>query len=161
MNLDAYYDKSDNAGSHLETGEHRVRVTKYRTIDANSGNKGVAFTVQDAMRCTSETDGFWFSEAALPRLARFAKACGMTREEMSGYNPMLPQSHQLLVGREFIATVTPQPDKPQYGHVSDWRSVDEETADDNTGHQHAPPPGDVIPTSTAPESATPQDDIPF
>ena len=38
----------------------------------------------------------------------------MTREEMGGYNPMLPQSHQALVGRELIATVTPQEDNPKY-----------------------------------------------
>lgn len=158
MSLADYYDKEEG-GQFLPVGEFHVNIKEYRTFEANSGNKGVDFTVQDPSRRICKTDGFWLTDAAMPRLAGFAKAAGMTREAMAGYEPLLPQSHQALIGRELMVGVTMEDGKDgkQYSRVTSWWPV--EAVQPATTHQHAPPPGDV-PHNTAPNSP-PADDIPF
>ncbi len=118
--LETYY---DGDGEYLGIGWHTVQITNYRTFVPNSKNPGVEFEVVDTTdKLKSKTDGFYFhTEGSLKRLASFARACGLTREECARYNTDSGNSHAALVGK--IVRVLVEKDG-KYHKVTEWAEED-------------------------------------
>ena len=158
---------ADHWTSHMDAGEHLVKVKEFRTFKANSGNNGVDFTVIDAQGRACKTEGFYLSTGALWKLAGFVKACGFDKEECRDYEPHIPQHHQRLVGRKLMAIVTMEQgrDGKMYSRVTDWRRAEAEQAPATQqapsppAPQHEPPDECYEPPEESYEP--PQDDIPF
>lgn len=106
-------------GNFLGSGWHDVIVTGYRTFQFNSGNPGVEFEVQSATGTTGKVSGFVLVEKALWKLANFARACGLTKEEAAKYNPHIPNSHQALLNKR-VRVRSEKPENSEYYEVVEW-----------------------------------------
>jgi len=119
MPLNDYWDtEPGQGGAYLEAGWHDVRTTDFRLASAHSGNKGVEFTVADKDGRRSKTSAFWFSDGSLPHLAKFAKACGMTREQAAMYEPTREDSHRMLLNKPLRVLV--EKGSKGYHEVTDY-----------------------------------------
>lgn len=132
-------------GKYLTEGWHEVVVKAFEVFTYNSGNSGVKFTVEGEGGRASGTDGFSLLPQALWKLAGFAQACGMTKEECCDYNPDDPNSHAMLVGRKLQVLV--QKEKEKYHRAVEWESVESITS------AAASPPVDAPTRAALPDTA--------
>jgi hypothetical protein len=146
MTLGEHYDSA--GGNYLEAGWHDTIVSDFETFDFNSGNRGVKFTVKGPGDRIGKTNGFVLIENSLWKLAGFAKACGMTKQEMMRYNEQSDQSHQLLLNRP-VRVLVEKVDK--YHEVVAWAVAD--------GSPLPPPPEPL--RQPAPVEPATGGDIPF
>ncbi len=118
MSLADYYKEK----TYLEAGEHLVTVDEYEIVFAKSGTKGVKLHLVDSQdKKIKET--FYLTEKALPRLAGFARACGLTEQEMGAYDEDNDDSHEVLLGKRVNIWVTegkPNDDGKTYNEVKSW-----------------------------------------
>ena len=131
----------------LEPGDHLVTVIEGRMFRYKSESQGVEFLLRDNFGKTLKTS-FCLVETILWRLCSFAKACGLSKDDLKAYDTDNPRSHALLVGREVMVRVT-RPEK--YCEVESWWPVDGE-APEAQKPTPTPPPG---------ETSKPEEDIPF
>ena len=123
MPLNDYWDtEPGQGGTYLEAGWHDVRVSDYRVFTAHSGNKGVNFTIVDKDGKSCKTGGFMFVDASLPHLAKFAKACGLTREQAATYDPTVESSHRILLNKPLRVLVEKDPKNDKYHIVTDYEA---------------------------------------
>lgn len=115
MALSEYWDKEVGAGgNYLRAGDWQVKVTGFDPFFANSGTPGVTFKLENTEGETRAT--FWLSEGSMARLASFAKACGMSREEAQQYDPMVKGNHSMLINHRVNVRVVLD-DKGKYHQV--------------------------------------------
>jgi hypothetical protein len=134
-------------GDWLRSGWHEVQVVDLDTSVRNdkTGNSGVSFDVQDERGAKGKVT-FWLTDKALWRLASFAAACGLTREEGAKYEPTERRSHLVLMKRKLQVLVIPD---GKYHRVDDWMPLGQ-----------VPP--SAPPAAPEPErETTPTDEIPF
>lgn len=93
-----------DSGKFLSEGKHNVSVAEYKTFKYNSGTRGVEFVLK-TQRGSSIKTSFCLHEKALWKLANFAKACGLTKEEAASYDENDPNSHRILLHRHLTITV--------------------------------------------------------
>lgn len=117
MSLADYAD----SGSWMKAGTHDVSVRAFRTFDYNTGNPGVEFTLADSAGRTIKT-GMPLTEKALWKLASFAQACGMTKEQLRTYDPHNPTAHRMLVNKRLRITIE-KPEGSKYHEVADWEPI--------------------------------------
>jgi hypothetical protein len=136
-----------NDGDYLGVGNHDpVEVTGFKTNRCDSGSMAVNFAV--ANNDGESKAGFVIKGKGIGRLASFAKACGMTRDEAAEYDPESKHSHQQLVGRKVGVHVKKD---GKYHEVDDWwpcGEAPEEPREPRVQHPNAdsgPSIGDDIP----------------
>lgn len=84
-------------GDYLKTGWHDVRITGVKMIDYGDG--GVEYELSNKSGKTKVA--FWFGEKRTWVLANFAKACGLTMDDMSKFNETAENHHKkFMVGRD-------------------------------------------------------------
>jgi hypothetical protein len=122
MSLADHYD-----GRYLGAGWHQVRVESYDCRFATTGTGLVEFTVRADNNSTSRAT-FFLTEKAMYRLAGFAKACGLSRDDAKRYDEQNANSHQVLVGARLNVHVEPKKgdDGKTYHRVTDWAGLDED-----------------------------------
>jgi hypothetical protein len=119
MSLADHYGKERGAGGkYLDAGEYDVVVTEYRCFTSNSGTRGVELVVADPQQRTSKAT-FWLTEKALPILASFAEACGISQQEARSYNDANEASNQIFVNRRVRVVVEKGDDG--YHKITDWK----------------------------------------
>lgn len=140
-------------GGFLPVGWHRVTITDATTIKYNSGSEGVEFALQSEAGVNGKAS-FVLVDSILWRLAGFAKACGITREQAAKYNEHSIGHHRRMIGKMVQVLVvrgSPRGDPPKsYNEVDDWLPMSKPTPVD----QPAPEPA-------TPVEEKPADDIPF
>lgn len=117
MSLADHYD----GGSWLQEGWHDVAIKGYNVFQYNSGSNGVQFELAGAGGRTGKVS-FCLVETILWRLAEFAKACGLTKEEAARYEPSSANSHHVLVGRRLQVRLIKE---EKYHEVVEWVAVGE------------------------------------
>ena len=149
------YDHSQG-GIYLQPGRHLCKVTGKRLFNYNTGSPGIEIEVKNERGQTGKI-GFCLVEAALWKLASFAKACGLSDADLKKYDPTSENAHKILIGKKFVARVD-KPDK--YSEITDWELpvVGGEPAPPETRSESkskaAKPPVDDEPAPT-------DDEIPF
>jgi len=133
-----------------------VRICDFRTFTAHSGNRGVNFTVIDKDGKTCKTSGFMFVDASLPHLAKFAKACGLTREQAATYDPAGEQSHRILMNKPLRVYVDKDPKNDKYHIVTDY-----EPRQGVQGSSVPVAPVEPVPFDPEPTLAPEDDETPF
>jgi hypothetical protein len=99
-------DLSKHANQYLSEGSYKVTVRPIGERDAglsnlfqaNSGNRGIEFVLEDEDGATTKAS-FMLVDKSLWVLASFAKACGLSKDELEKYD------HEMLVGREVMVRV--------------------------------------------------------
>lgn len=119
MSLADHYD----GGSWLGEGWHNVTVKDCSTFKYNTGSDGVQFQLNDAGGRTAKVS-FCLVNNILWRLAEFAKACRLTKDEAARYEPSSPNSHRVLVGRTLQVRLVKG---EKYHDVVEWIAVGENT----------------------------------
>lgn len=117
MSLADHYD----GGSWLQEGWHDVSIKGYNVFQYNSGSDGVQFKLTDTGGRTGKVS-FCLVETILWRLAEFAKACGLTKDEAARYEPSSANSHHVLVGRHLQVRLEKQ---EKYHEVVEWVATGE------------------------------------
>lgn len=149
---------SDYESPYLEADKwHDVRVDAVEETTSQTGTDGIQITVIETVtnrRGCHEI--FWLTDAAMYRLAGFAKACGLTSEEMQQYDERSITSHRSLLNRclqVFVEKVQSQTSDKMYNNITDWRKPD------------GTAPSMAIPTATPapaePPAESEHDGIPF
>lgn len=124
-------------GNFLPEGEHVVTITGHRMFNYNSGSPGVEFELRGRNGATGKI-AFCLVETIQWRLAQFAKACGLSRDECRDYDPLRSQCHARLHNRQVSVVVekgAPGKNGKQYNEVTDFRAVESEQS-----HQTPKPP---------------------
>lgn len=143
-----------DGGDYLGVGDHRCTVSKFRMFSAKTGTPGVEFTLRDS-RGKEIGLGLYLTEKAMGRLASFAKACGMSREEAARYNPAKQDAHNVMLNREVMVRV--EKNERDYSEVAEWWKVGEDAPKPYRQPQPAPqaqPASDYGPPVT-------DEDVPF
>lgn len=136
-------------GGYLQAGWHHVKVMEHRLFTAKSGNNGVEFMMQSLDAGGQAKEGFMLLDNCLWRLAQFARACGMTRDEAASYDPLNPNHHRKLHGLECWIEMVKDGD---YHKVDGFRSLGE----------GEPPPSRIDRSDEMPAvQEAKRDDIPF
>lgn len=117
MSLADYAD----SGSWMKAGVHDVSVRAVRVFEYNTGTPGVEFTLADQAGRTIKT-GMPLSEKALWKLASFAQACGMTKEQLRTYDPNNDSAHRILINKRLRITIE-KPEGSKYHEVADWEPI--------------------------------------
>jgi len=102
----------------LGKGWHDVRVATYE-VKTPSDKSLVEFIVHDRDKQKSKAT-FWLTDAAAWRLAGFAKACGLSKQQLAKYDTDRPVCHKMLVGKKVSVEVDLQDGSDKYHEVSDW-----------------------------------------
>jgi hypothetical protein len=121
-----------SGGDYLGEGWHSVHVEEYSTFEYNTGSPGVEFVLKDRAGKMQKLS-FCLVESIQWRLASFARDCGITEDEAKHYEPLQPNSHSALVGRQVqVHIIKGKPDKngKQYHEIDQWCSIEEPV--DNT-----------------------------
>lgn len=121
MSLADHYD----GGTWLQEGWHDVSIKSYNVFQYNSGSDGVQFELVDTRGRIGKVS-FCLVETILWRLAEFAKACGLTKEEAARYEPSSLNSHHVLVGRKLQVRLVKQ---DKYHEVVEWVATGENVSD--------------------------------
>lgn len=111
-------------GSYLGDGWHDVRVKDYRIFTANSGNRGIQFDVEDDNGRKSKTEGIMLMDSCLWKLAQFAQACGIDREQAAAYDPYNDASHRVLLGKRLRVHVGRDDKDDRYHVVDDYEKLE-------------------------------------
>lgn len=147
-----HYDES--GGNWLPEGEHNVMVSGCTPKKFNSGNVGVEFALYDNRRRQSKIM-FVLTENSLWRLAKFAKACGFSREDLINYDPQVFSNHQRFIGRRVMVDIAKgevQSNGKQYNEVRDFWPVEGGGESSESGNTQQ---------TVAPVQEELEDDIPF
>ena len=122
MGLNDYYDPDSDGGSskYLRAGWHDVRVDSCRMMQSKKATNGVEVIVKNASEQIAK-GAFWITPDALKILASFAKACGLTDQEMSGYDPANHNAHQVLINRPLSVEVALQEGSTKYHEIIGWK----------------------------------------
>jgi len=114
---------ADHIGEWLPIGDHKCVVTGVEVAKAGKNDNPILrVELTNDLQKKGKAD-FWLTEKALVRLADFAQACGLTKEEMANYDENNPESHQMLLNRQVIVRV----EKPgKYTETTEWCAIDEE-----------------------------------
>jgi len=148
---------ADHMGDqYLRSGDHVVKVTAYTSKEVNDKTL-LSLAVNDHRGHQSKVE-FWLTEKAIFRLARFAKACGLTDEQMAAYKEYTPDSARVLMGKKVGVRVEPQERDSKYHEVTDWWPFE--------GEAPAAPPldlpvRDLTPVPNEGSEETPKTDCPF
>mgnify|MGYP001572799602 CR=1 FL=1 len=140
-------------GNFLPEGEHLVTVVGHRMFTYTSQSQGVEFELRKRNGATGKI-AFCLVETIQWRLAQFAKACGLTRDECRDYDPLRSQCHARLHNRQVIVVVEkgmPGKNGKQYNEVTDYRAVESEQP-----HQQAKPPAAKLQPTTATHELGPE-----
>lgn len=90
-------DHYKEGGEYLRTGWHKVRITGVRMIEHGDG--GVEYQLEN--KSGKSKVAFWLNDKQAWVLANFAKACGLTVEEMAKFNESAEAHHKkMMVGRD-------------------------------------------------------------
>lgn len=133
--------------SYLPVGHHKVKVLSHRCFEFNSGSPGVEFEVMDAKKRKMKL-GICLKDTVIWKLAKFAKACGLSIEEARKYNPNTDACHKMLHGK-YVMVVVEKLEK--YCEVTDFYEVG----------GAAPPPAKESKPKEAPATGPSDDEIPF
>lgn len=141
---------SNYRSEYLGNGWHEVVVGKPEMFTANSGTQGVKFPLRGDGGTTMAS--FFLTEAAMFRLAAFAEACGLTKDELKAYDETNPNSHNVLIDRRLKVLVE-----------RDRRSKYHEAVDYIKAGDPTPMPAETpaTPIHDPGPPVTPEDDIPF
>jgi hypothetical protein len=143
---------------YLDVGWHDVTVKGFEIFTAHSGSSAVKFNCVGptgaAMEACLWLNGFdqktqQLSKKCLWKLAKFAKSCGLSDEQLAQYNEDDPNSHAALVGKKVKILVMPQRGKPQYCEVADFMPVTAPTPAYD-GPQRLTAQGPAAPTGDTP-----------
>jgi hypothetical protein len=146
----------------LPVGTYLVKVYDFEPVtNPRSGNEGLAFKVKNAQGQTGKYT-VWTTKdngttANLIGLKKLAKTCGITPEEMRGFQPAM------LTGLKFIATVEVNKDKPEFTNVVRADPMPKEAQGDVGAQTASQQTRAVAPTppQQAPERELGDDDLPF
>lgn len=148
--LHSHYDPNyvpGKSGNYLPAGKHKVRVVSFKTVTAKKGTSGVKFEFESIDDLLAH-ETFWLTDKAYPRLASFAKACGLSEKELEAYDPDVANDHAKLVNRVVVIDWQLQDGSNKYHEVVNWEPAGELTRV-------------AMPTATEANAAIPDDDIPF
>jgi len=118
----------------LTPGWHLVKIESFDTFFYNSGSEGVKFKllgVDGVSRGRKQEIAFCLQDTIIWRLGKFAKACGLPREQAASYD------HHMLVNRTFKVLVV-KPAGQKYGDCDDFASKETDTTINVTQTQSAP-----------------------
>ncbi len=98
---------------------HRVEVIRCKRIHSyKSGNDGVSYSLADWLASGAHWSiVFWLTPRAIFRLASFAKACGIPRDEACWFHLSDSRCHERLVGCSVMVSVGRKDGKPE---VVNW-----------------------------------------
>lgn len=150
-NLNSHYDASyvpgQGGGSYLPAGKHKVRVVSFEVVTSSKkGTPGVKFQFESVDGLEAH-ETFWLTPKAYVRLASFAKACGLTENDLEQYDPDTPNGHAILVHRWVVVDWQLQTDSDKYHEVVNWEMADNgpAVAMPTAAEANAVPSGDDIP----------------
>lgn len=159
----ALSDYNTGIGAWLKAGWHDVIVgTPDVAFSKVKGTPGVKYQLQGD-RGKSEVQ-FWLTPDALPFLASFATACGLTDAQLQAYDEKNPNSHNILIGKRVKVLVEAElgSDGKTYHRVDcTWCNASDPTPlpDPTAPEPMNEPPPAPAPT---PAAALPADDgVPF
>jgi hypothetical protein len=144
VSLADYWDKPiGESGNWLDKGDWQVKVTNFRPFITPARTSGVEFKLENDQGATRAT--FWLTEPSMPRLASFAKACGLSKAEAANYDPMGVGNHSVLLNHQVNVRVVLD-DKGKYHQVDTdgcgwWSLSDDAVA---PVQQPAPPPAATV-----------------
>lgn len=141
---------ADYQGEYLGSGWHDVLVVSVREFEAKTTTQGVEFELKGQQDAKAKVS-FYITEKALWRLAAFAVACGLTKEQLQLYNENSLESHRTLCGRR-VKVLLEKGEK--YHDVTDWAPIGSKVEE----------PTDVKPENPKVDRSAPvdsDDDIPF
>ncbi len=148
--LNSHYDPNyvpGKSGNYLPAGEHKVRIVSFEVVESSKKKTpGVTFNFESDDGLEAH-ETFWLTDKAYPRLASFAKTCGMTEADMESYDPDARNDHAKLVNRIVVIDWQLQIGSDKYHEVKSWEVAGEATRV-------------AMPTATE-ANAVPNDDIPF
>lgn len=100
MPLSDFYDTG-----FLRPGVHEVEVVEFRMFDCKSGSSGVEFSLRGS--AGKSKISFILVEQSVGFLARFAAACGLSKDDCAGYEwePPRKDGHQKLIGKRLKVLV--------------------------------------------------------
>lgn len=158
MSLADHYDTN---GQYLRAGEHRVDVKSLKFFTYNSGSRGVEFICGND-HGTSKLS-ICLKDSCLWKLANFAMACGVSRDEARRCDPEREQGFDIFIGRAFLAVVEAESagDK-SYHHIADFAALDDQPAKPpmvKPRRATSPPPDDERPPIEEPHEEV--DHVPF
>lgn len=144
-NLAEFYTEG-SGDRYLNSGIHKVEVSKIRCFKYNSGSKGIE------VECSNDggksSTSFSLAGKGPKRLASFAAACGLSQDDMKNYDLGNDKSHEILLTCKLQIEVGK--DDSGYNEIKDWFSADADV--------HYTPPVESTQTPTQPASS---DAIPF
>jgi hypothetical protein len=119
-------DHWDDGNEYLKAGWYTVRVTGYEdTKPTKKGTKGVEFQLTHASGKIGKTDAFWFTPDAAKILVSFAKACGLTQEDLTtpdfGNDPRAPE---VFMNRTVRVGIVRDPPDSRYHKAVEWAEED-------------------------------------
>ena len=150
MKLSDHYDanyKPGGGGDYLPAGKHKVRIKGFSC--GSSRVKGTPFVEFEFENQDGKAFEKWYlTEKAIPRLASFAGACGMSPSDMESYDPEAANDHAKLVNRVVVIDWQLQKDSDKYHEVVGWEPAGEGTLVEMPKEEMQPVPDN-------------NDDIPF
>lgn len=146
---------SDNL--YLEEGWHNVKVDAFRLFTFNTGSDGVEFILKRGS--AKAKIGFCLKDTILWKLAGFAKACGLSKEEAASYDTDQPNSHAVLLRRSVRVEIKNNADG--YGDVVAWDVASDDDAADHGAKVQAAPARPKIRQVVPPVEEVDDDPIPF
>lgn len=120
MSLADYYDE----GKYFKPGSYPMTVKGTRFFTYNTGSPGVEFVCGDGTRELKA--GFCLVEKALWKLADFAKACGISIQQMRAIDPSNQNSFRVFVGKSFrgiVGKTEPNAQGKCYSELVDWEEL--------------------------------------
>lgn len=144
----------------MGVGDHFVTVESYKaTGKSKQNNDGIEFTCVSNGRKARVV--FWLTEAALWRLADFAKACGLTKEEARGYDAFNFSSHRALVNRRVMIRIVKNGKYHEVDDDNGWWAITATNWSNGVPSDIAPKNRDPEPLPTTAPGAPDDKDIPF
>lgn len=113
----------EGGGRYLKQGWHTVRISEIREWTAHTGTSGIDCELEHPASSRIQKVSFTLdTEPALRRLASFAQACGLTKQELAAYDEKSMQSHRTLINRRVQVLIEKEPGA-KYAEVVDWNPV--------------------------------------
>lgn len=157
MSLADYYD-----GVYLAAGWHKVRITDLELFQyPKTQTDGVKFYLETAEGSKGKATFTlkYDSRGCMARLASFAKACGLTKEECGRYEPERASSHSALM-RKAVQVLSELDENGKYHDIVSWRPID--APELPNAPAQAPAASPATPTEVPAETFVPTgDEIPF
>lgn len=143
----------------LPIGEHTVKVTGYEGVtNPGTGNEGYTFKVEDrhgrkhkVTIWTTKDNG---ASPNLISLKRFARACGLTEQQLGRWEP------NMMAGKYFLAHVEQDKRKPEFTVIERYEKTEVKAAAVPPAPIPAPPPAPP-PQPTERQPGEDDDKLPF